>query len=259
VPSSIVLIAVPKMFPLLSYPEWLTAEGLITDMDDVQATRISLVQPAERSGGRAANAGSVAGVLRRGVDRVGFRSHSGEKGHETGTLKVTAEALVLQEPGVFQPRLLIPLTLIRKAAIDDGALWGATSDNHRFAVYDIRSDGSGSGVLLGALWGVASSLMPPDCRVAMIDPVPAEAPNLALIFEPPVLLPDSGVSKGAPSKDDRIAGLFLRVEDPSTAHAALARRVNVGDFDHDDLKYLADPLRSVHAGNGHRAPVSSPT
>src|SRR5436309_6039957 len=154
------------------WPIWVVVEG----------ATISTVQPTDHAGrGFVIDLPPARALLSR-FGPLGLLSRANRKHPRGGTLHVTAAALILNEPALFSQRIVIPLELIRKAVVDDGTLWGHASERHRFPVYDIRSDGSGSGALVGSFWGPMSSLMPPDCRMASVDPVPAEAPNLALIF-----------------------------------------------------------------------------
>jgi hypothetical protein len=224
----------------------------------VEGTAISTVQPTDHAGrGFVVDLPPARALLSR-LGPLGLHSRDNHKPPGGGTLHVTAAALILNEPAVFSERILIPLELVRKAIVDDGTLWGNASESHRFPVYDIRSDGSGSGALVGSLWGPVSSLMPPGCRMASVDPVPAEAPNLALIVEPPVAIPKPRTQNGDSHKADRVAVLLVRVEDPAEARGALTHSVTVADIDHDDLEYLGGGVGSVRAANGDR-PVSSPS
>jgi hypothetical protein len=168
-----------------------------------------------------------------------------------GTLLVTEGALVVEARTEFKGLLEIPWDSIRKAVVDDGARWGYDSEVCRFPVYANRSDGSGYGALIGPLWSNAASLMPPECPVAALDPVPARPPNLALILEPAIPTPTPRGQNGYWSAGtNSIVGLLLRADDPDAARAALGERLAIGDVDHDDLEYL---IRNgeAHSGNGH--------
>jgi hypothetical protein len=167
-----------------------------------------------------------------------------------GTLLVTDAVLVVDAPAELRGRLEIPWDSIRKAVVDDGARWGYVSEVCRFPVYAARSDGPGYGALVGPLWSNAASLMPPECPVAALDPVPAQPPNLALIFEPAIPASAPRGQNGLRSAGtDSIVGLLLCADDPETARAALGERLAIGDVDHNDLDYL---IRNgeAHSGNG---------
>jgi hypothetical protein len=152
---------------------------------------------------------------------------------------IIGDALVVETGSALRGRLEIQWDLIRKAVVDDGSRWGYVAAVCRFPVYDVRSNGSGSGVLVGPLWSQAAALLPPDCPVAALEPVPEQSPNLILIFEPQISIPaPRAQNRRRPLETDSIAGLILRVEDPDAARAAIASRVEVGDIDHDDLEYL---------------------
>ena len=167
-----------------------------------------------------------------------------------GTLIVTDNALVVDARAEFRGRLEIPWDAIRKAVVDDGGRWGYVSEICRFPVYTVRPDGPGFGALIGPLWSNAASLMPPECPVAALDPVPAKAPNLALIFEPAIQASAPRGQNGHRSAETAsIVGLLLCADDPDAARAALGERLAIGDVDHDDLEYL---IRNgdAHSGNG---------
>jgi hypothetical protein len=168
-----------------------------------------------------------------------------------GTLLITEDALVVDARAELKERLEIPWDSIRKAVVDDGARWGYVSEVCRFPVYADSPDGPGYGALIGPLWSNAASLMPPGCPVAALDPVPARAPNLALIFEPDIPAPAPRGQNGRRSNEtDSIVALLLCTDDPDAARAALGERLAIGDVDHDDLEYL---IRNgeAHSGNGH--------
>jgi hypothetical protein len=225
----------------------------------VEGIAISTVRSTDHADRRFVIDPPPARALLGKLGPLGLLSRDNRKPPGGGTLHVTATALILNEPAVFSQRIVIPLELIRKAIVDDGTLWGHASESHRFPVYDIRSDGFGSGALVGSLWGPVSSLMPPGCRMASVDPVPAEAPNLALIFEPSVAIPKPRTQNGDPHEADWVAGLLLRVKDPAGARAALAHSVTVAYIDHDDLECLGGGARSVQVANGDRPAVSAPS
>lgn len=175
------------------------------------------------------------------LGRVGRRLHGlvGRGRGDRRRLVLSEDGLLVVADGGSGKGLEIPWEAVRKATIDDGSRWGYVSGVCRFPVYDVRDDGSGSGVLIGPLWSHASSLMPEWCPVEGLEPVPSQAPNLALILEPRrpglrSLLQDNGGRRST----DAIALLLLRVQDPDLAREALATRDLVGELDHDDLGYL---------------------
>jgi hypothetical protein len=156
-----------------------------------------------------------------------------------GSLWVTEEALVVNAPREFRGRIKIPWGTVRKAVVDDGARWGYVSEVCRFPVHANRPEDSGYGALIGPLWSEASSLMPPDCAIAELDPVPAQPPNLALIFEPGVPAPSARGEDGHGSPDPAsLVGLLVRTDNPDAARTAIASRLEVGDVDRADLEYL---------------------
>jgi hypothetical protein len=168
-----------------------------------------------------------------------------------GGLLIIGDALVVETGAAFRGRLEIPWDSIRKAVIDDGSRWGYVATVCRFPVYDVRSSGLGSGVLVGPLWSKAAALLPPGCPVAALEPVPEQSPNLVLIFEPQISVPAQRMPNGRrPREADSIAGLLLRVEDPDAARAAIASRVEIGDIDHDDLEYLNRAAGLSRSGSG---------
>ena len=171
-----------------------------------------------------------------------------------GRLLVTPDALVVDTGTELGGRLEIPWGSIRKAIVDDGSRWGYVAAVCRFPVYDLRSNGSGSGILIGPLWSRAAALMPPACPVAVLDPVPEQSPNLALIFEPGISarMPQ-GRNGGRRVGADSMIALLLRADDPDLARAAFASRVEVGDLDQDDLEYLDRAPGSSRSGSGASA------
>jgi hypothetical protein len=175
----------------------------------------------------------------------------------SGTLLVTEDALVVEARAELKGRLEIPWESIRKAVVDDGARWGYVSEVCRFPVYANRSDGPGYGALIGPLWSNAASLMPPECPVASLDPVPARPPNVALILEPATPAPTPRGQNGHWSAGaNSIVGLLLRVDDPNAARAALDGRLAIGDVDQDDLEYLIRS-RDADSGNGVSASAAA--
>lgn len=206
---------------------------------------------------RLAAASPPAGFLRR----RGWRIWEIAQGHRItpGALQLTDDALIVSAETVFDDRLEIPWNSIRKVVVDDGTRWGYVSGVCRFPVYDLRADGSGSGVLIGPLWSQASSLMPAGCPIAALDPVPGQAPNVALIFEQLHSAPMADQQKnGGPREADSIVALLLRAEDPVAAREALAARHQVvGDIDHDDLEFLSRAAGSRPANRAARNGASA--
>ncbi len=200
-----------------------------------------------------------------------------------GNLVVTESALVIDARAILRGRWEIPWKSLRKVVVDDGERWGYVASICRFPVYDDRSNGSGSGALIGPLWSQAASLVPPTCPQLVFDPVPVEAPNVALILDP-VLAAPSRRSNGAGGQDRPVAVVMVRAQNPDFARLAIASRAPLGDIDHDDLAFLAtagsprnggppsangtaplklpppEPSTRVSDGsrNGHRDSASSP-
>jgi len=171
-------------------------------------------------------------------------------------VSVSDRALIVDAPTIVRGKVEIPRGSIRKVIVDDGIRWGYVSGVCRFPAYDVRRDGSGSGALIGPLWSQASSLMPPACPVMGLDPVPRQAPNVALIFDPPISnLSLRGRNAAAPRPPASVAVLLLSVEHPGVARDLLASKLEVGDVDHDDLAYLGGANNASQTGDG--ASVSS--
>jgi hypothetical protein len=168
-------------------------------------------------------------------------------------MRVGEDALVLDARAVFRGLVEIPLPAVRKAVVDDGRRWGYVG-RWRFPVFAMRSSGYGTGALSGPLWSFDSSLMPEGCPVAAIDPVPAQAPNLALILEPAVAVPNSRAHHGHGVHPASIVGLLLRAEEPEAARLALSARIAVGDLDLDDLDYLTEAAREERSSRRRRPP-----
>jgi hypothetical protein len=167
-----------------------------------------------------------------------------------GTLVLTAEAIVVDARAILRGRWEIPWTSVRKAMVDDGERWGYVASLCRFPVYDTHVDGSGSGTLIGPLWSHAASLMPPGCAQLAFDPVPAEAPNIALVLDPCQLAP-SRRNDGAYGQDRPVSLVLVRANDPVAARQALASRTEFGDLNHDDLVHLATAgIPSANGSNG---------
>jgi hypothetical protein len=207
-----------------------TRDARLHDAGVVAEIRLASAEPRSRS-------------WRRRGRKLWDRSE--KPGASAGSLLVTDAALVVHAPAQFRGRLRIPWDSVRKAAIDDGGRWGYVSEVCRFAVHAGRADGSGHGALIGPLWSKVSSLMPPGCPVAELDPVPARPPNLALILEPGVPAPSvkDGNGNGA-AKPKSLVGLLVCAEDPAAAQSALASRVAIADVDPADLDYLSDRRRA---------------
>jgi hypothetical protein len=197
---------------------------------------------------RLAGAMPPAGFLRRRGRRLWEVTHG--RRVTAGTLRVTADALILDARADFRGRLEIGWDSIRRAVVDDGTRWGYVAGVCRFPVYDAHADGSGSGALIGPLWSQAACLMPPDCAMVALDPVPAEAPNLALLLEPRITTPSIRDRNGHGAAGS-IALMLLRAEDPQLARGALASHTQVEDVDLDDLEYL-------RAGSNGSRPAGAP-
>jgi hypothetical protein len=169
-----------------------------------------------------------------------------------GTLALTPEAIVVDARAILRGRWEIPWTSVRKVLVDDGERWGYVAGLCRFPVYDTHADGFGSGALIGPLWSHAASLMPPGCAQLAFDPVPVEAPNIALILDLGLPAP-SRRNHGAHGGDRPVALVLVRVNDPLAARQALASRPEFGDLDHGDLLYLAATAsRSGEGSIGNR-------
>jgi hypothetical protein len=169
-----------------------------------------------------------------------------------GRLLVTHDALIVDAGAELGGRLEIPWELIRNAVVDDGSRWGHVAAVCRFPVYAVRSNGSGSGTLIGPLWSRAAALLPDRCPVARIEPVPEQPPNLALIFDPAIAA-HPPQSNGNRRGGDSIVGMLLRADDPAAARAAIASIIQVGDLNHDDLEYLNRVAGLSGSGNGASA------
>jgi hypothetical protein len=225
----------------------------------VAVRNLSVVQSANGPRNRSvaeiglAGASPPSGFLRWRVAKVWQRTH--KRRASAGKLLVTEDALVVEARAELKGRLEIPWDSIRKAVVDDGARWGYVSEICRFPVYANRSEGPGNGALIGPLWSNAASLMPPECRVVALNPVPARPPNLALILEPATPAPAPRGQNGHWSAGrNSIVGLLLRADDPDAARAALDERVTIGDVDQDDLEYL---IRNRDAASGNGASASA--
>ena len=187
----------------------------------------------------------LAGTASSGglLSRVLSRSGKGHGGSSTARLSVSAGALLLEEHPAFPEKLEIPLRSIWRAVVDDGTGWAYTTATCRFPIFDRRLDGSGTGALVGPLWATSPSLMPGDCPVLELDPVPAQVPNIALIFDPCLSTEAVGISgNGGPGS---IAVLILRADDPDLALELLGTRLTTGPMGLEVLDYLKSPSLSL--------------
>jgi hypothetical protein len=219
------------------------------------ATEIRLATVAPPSGSLGQRGRRLWEMVQKRLVKAGQAPvKAGQAPVKAGRLLVTPDALVVDAGTELGGRLEIPWGSIRKAIVDDGSRWGYVAAVCRFPVYDLRSNGSGSGTLIGPLWSRAAALMPPACPVAALDPVPEQSPNLALIFEPglSVRMPQDGNGDRRVGADSMI-GLLLRVDDPDVARAVIASRIEFGDLDHDDLEYLGRAAGSSRSGSGASA------
>ena len=198
---------------------------------------------------RLASAHARGGAVARGLRHLTRRKPKVSAG-----LRATDSALLLYAEGRFEDGVEIPWRDVRKLVVDDGTRWGYVSGVCRFPVYDLRPDGSGSGVLIGPLWSNAGSLLPDGCPVAEVEPVPADAPNVAVILDPPLAVPRPGRRSGDGPEADWVSILLLRARDPEAAREALAAHQTLGDVDHDDLEYLSQAVRNP--GHGRRSSLS---
>jgi hypothetical protein len=195
--------------------------------------------------------GSGGGVLGRVLGR------SGKGGGRSGSAKlhVSAGALLIEGHPAFGGGLEIPLRSIHRAIVDDGAGWAYTTATCRFPIFDRRSDGSGTGALVGPLWATSPSLMPDGCPVLELDPVPVEVPNIALIFDP--CISTSAQSSANGGADGLVAVMILRAEDPSLAGELLGARVTTGPMGLDILDHLKRPSWSLSDASGDEASAVS--
>jgi hypothetical protein len=219
------------------------------------ATEIRLATAAPPSGSLGQRGRRLWEMVQKRLVKAGQAPvEAGQAPVEAGRLLVAPDALVVDAGTELGGRLEIPWGSIRKAIVDDGSRWGYVAAVCRFPVYDLRSNGSGSGILIGPLWSRAAALMPPACPVAVLDPVPEQSPNLALIFEPGISarMPQDRNGGRRVGADSMIA-LLLRADDPDLARAAFASRVEVGDLDQDDLEYLDRAPGSSQSGRGASA------
>jgi hypothetical protein len=200
------------------------------------ARRIAPVQTTDEI--RLAGASRHAGLLGRLLGR-------GEDGRSPASLRLTGRAVLIEARSTFRGKLDVPLTSVRRALVDEGSGWAYATAVCRFPVYDRRSDGSGTGALIGPLWSKSRALLPESCPTIALPPVPEQPPNLALILEPCVRTPlarDQKPSTG-PHEADTIALLLLHAEDPEAARELLAGKLELRDLDLEDLEYLSGPMR----------------
>jgi hypothetical protein len=217
--------------------------------------KVSIAAPAGSASGvsiteiRLAAAPPPSGFLAK----RGLRLKSEKRQAAPGRLLVTRDALVVVAGEVLGGRLEIPWISIRRAVVDDGSRWGYVAAVCRFPVYAVRSNGAGPGTLIGPLWSRAAALLPARCPVLVVDPVPEQSPNLALIFDPPIDAQPQQ-NRARQSGTASIVAILLCAEDPAAARAAIGSRIEVGDIDHDDLEYLnraADLSRSANEASGN--------
>jgi hypothetical protein len=189
---------------------------------------------------------AVATEIKLGVDEParGFLGRRSRRREDAGSLLITKGSLVLEARHVLSGRVEVAWDSIRKAVVDDGTRWGHMARNCRFGAYDIHPDGSGSGTLIGPLWSRAASVMPAACPMLEIEPVPAEPPNLALLFEPLAEIPSLLQGNGG------AAILLLLAADAEEARALIAEHATVGEIDRDDLAYLESLAGSGQASRG---------
>jgi hypothetical protein len=173
------------------------------------------------------------------LSRLLGRSGKGRGGSSTARLLVSAGGLLIEEHPAFSEKLEIPLRSIRRAVVDDGTGWAYTTATCRFPIFDRRADGSGTGALVGPLWATSPSLMPGDCPVLELDPVPAQVPNIALIFDPCLTIEALGISGDGATGS--IAVMILRAEDPDLALELLGTRLTIAPMGLEVLDYLKSP------------------
>jgi hypothetical protein len=190
---------------------------------------------------------AVATEIKLGVDEParGFLGRRSRRREDAGSLLITKGSLVLEARHVLRGRLEIDWDSIRKAVVDDGTRWGHMARTCRFGAYDVHPDGTGSGTLIGPLWSRAASVMPAACPMLEIAPVPAEPPNLALVFEPLIQIPSLREGDGGGA-----AILLLCAADPEEARALIAEHATVGEIDRDDLAHLEAVAGSGQASRG---------
>ena len=176
--------------------------------------------------------------------RVLGRSRNGRGRSAPAKLLVSAGGLLIEGHPNFPENLEIPLRSIRRAVVDDGTGWAYTTATCRFPIFDRREDGSGTGALVGPLWATSPSLIPGDCPVLELEPVPAQVPNIALIFDPCLSADAAGISSDGDAAGS-IAVMILRAEDPDRALELLGTRLTTGPMGLEVLDYLKSPRPSV--------------
>jgi hypothetical protein len=195
---------------------------------------------------------SGGGVL----SRVFGRSENGAQRSGAAKLHVSASGLLLEGHPAFPAKLEIPLRSIQRAVVDDGTGWAYTTATCRFPIFDRRSDGSGTGALVGPLWATSPSLIPEDCPVLQLDPVPAEIPNIALIFEPCLsIAAGNGAAEG--SGAGSVAVMMLRAEDPDLALELLGARLKTAPMGLEVLDYLKRPSWRLPEASASEASAAS--
>jgi hypothetical protein len=197
---------------------------------------------------RSSGGGVLSRVLRRSENSA---RHSGP-----AKLLVSASGLLIEGHPAFPERLEIPLGSIQRAVVDDGTGWAYTTATCRFPIFDRRADGSGTGALVGPLWATSPSLIPKDCPVLQLEPVPAEVPNIALIFDPCLSIA-AGHASANGSAPGSIAMLILRAEDPDLAMELLGERLKTAPMGLEVLDYLNRPSWSMPEASGSEASAAS--
>jgi hypothetical protein len=207
------------------------------------ARRIASLHRSEeiRLAGDAPSGGALGRFLRR---------------QQPGSAKllVFAGGLLIDGHPAFPGKLEIPLGSVQRAVVDDGSGWAYTTAACRFPVFDRRPDGSGTGALVGPLWSTSPSLMPDGCPVMQLAPVPVQAPNIALIFDPCVAISAEDAPGGAGGS---VGAMFLCAEDPDIAAERLGARLQVGPLGLDILDYLKRPNRLALDVSGGEASAAS--
>ena len=173
------------------------------------------------------------------LNRVLGRSGKRGPGSDPARLLVSAGALLIEGHPDFPEKIEISLRSIRRAVVDDGTGWAYTTATCRFPIFDRRADGSGTGALVGPLWATSPSLLPEECPVLELQPVPAQVPNVALIFDPCVSIAAGSSSNG--SAPGSVAVMILRAEDPDLALELLGERLTMAPMGLEVLDYLKRP------------------
>jgi hypothetical protein len=149
-----------------------------------------------------------------------------------GTLRIAADGVIADDPAMLREPLHIPRASLRAAVVerDDRA-------QRRFRVH-ADSGPFSSGARDGWLWQRGHGSAVPSLMRHERD-----APNLALIIEPPVAVPAlRGRRSHGPLAGERLAGLLLRVDDPAAAEDALERLQVLRPLTAPDAYALADGL-----------------